>query len=69
MAVVPLWRRSASTSTFASLYAIYALLARPGTLPAGEASAWITAWTLPIMIGLQISYLLLFSTGRLPSRR
>jgi hypothetical protein len=60
---------AASTSTFASLYAIYALLARPGTLPAGEASAWITAWTLPIMIGLQISYLLLFPTGRLPSRR
>jgi hypothetical protein len=58
-----------STSTFTSLYAIYALLARPGSLPAGEASAWITAWTLPIMIGLQISYLLLFPTGRLPSRR
>jgi hypothetical protein len=60
---------AASTSNFTSLYAIYALLARPGSLPAGEASAWITAWTLPIMIGLQISYLLLFPTGRLPSRR
>jgi hypothetical protein len=58
-----------STSTFTSLYAIYALLAQPGSLPAGQASAWITAWTLPIMIGLQISYLLLFPTGRLPSRR
>ena len=58
-----------STSTFTSLYAIYALLARPGSLPAGEASAWIAAWILPIIIGLQISYLLLFPTGRLPSRR
>jgi hypothetical protein len=35
----------------------------------GEASAWIAAWILPIIIGLQISYLLLFPTGRLPSRR
>src|SRR5215216_3586870 len=58
-----------STSTFTSLYAIYALLARPGSLPAGEASAWIAAWILPIIIGLQISYVLLFPTGRLPSGR
>jgi hypothetical protein len=58
-----------STSTFTSLYAVYALLARTGTLPAGEASAWIAAWILPIIIGLQIFYLLLFPTGRLPSRR
>jgi hypothetical protein len=58
-----------STSTFTSLYAVYALLARPGSLRAGEASAWIAAWILPIIIGLQISYLLLFPTGRLPSRR
>src|SRR5215210_7686058 len=58
-----------STSTFTSLYAVYALLARPGSLPAGEASAWVAAWMLPIMIGLQVFYLLLFPTGRLPSRR
>jgi hypothetical protein len=58
-----------STSTFTSLYAIYALLARPGSLPAGEASAWVAAWVLPIIIGIQVSYLLLFPTGRLPSRR
>ncbi|MBA2783544.1 MAG: hypothetical protein H0T74_11610, partial [Rubrobacteraceae bacterium] len=58
-----------STSSFTSLYAVYALLARPGSLPAGEASAWIAAWILPIIIGLQISYILLFPTGRLPSRR
>jgi hypothetical protein len=57
------------TSSFASQYAIYALLARPGSLPAGEAVAWIAAWVLPIIIGLQVFYLLLFPTGRLPSRR
>ena len=60
---------SVSTSSFTSQYAIYALLARPGSLPAGEALAWIAAWQLPVMIGLQVSYLLLFPTGQLPSRR
>ena len=58
-----------STSSFASQYAIYALLAEPGSLRAGEVMAWIAAWQLPIMNGLQVSYLLLFPTGRLPSRR
>jgi len=58
-----------STSTFTSQYAIYALLAQPNSLPAGEAMAWIAAWTLPIMNGVQVFYLLLFPTGRLPSRR
>jgi hypothetical protein len=58
-----------STSTFASQYAIYALLAQPNSLPAGEAMAWIASWTLPIMNGVQVFYLLLFPTGRLPSRR
>jgi hypothetical protein len=56
-------------STFISQYAIYALLARPGALPAGEAAAWIASWSLPVIIGLQVSYLTLFPTGRLPSRR
>ena len=58
-----------STSSFTSQYAIYALLAQPGSLPAGEALAWIAAWQLLVMIGLQVSYLLLFPTGRLPSER
>src|SRR5215208_4663130 len=50
-------------------YAIYALLAQPGSLPAGEAMAWIVSWVLPITNGLQVFYILLFPTGRLPSRR
>ncbi len=58
-----------STSNFASQYAIHALLARPGSLPAGEALAWVAAWQLPVMIGFQVFYLLLFPTGRLPSGR
>jgi hypothetical protein len=58
-----------SISSFTSQYAIYALLARPDSTPAGEAMAWIAAWLLPIMSGLQVSYVLLFPTGRLPSRR
>ena len=56
------------TSSFTSQYAIYALLARAGSLPVGEAAAWIAAWILPIMIGIQVLFLLLFPTGRLPSR-
>ncbi len=46
---------SVSTSSFASQYAIYALLAQPGSLPAGGALAWVDAWQLPIMIGHQVS--------------
>jgi two-component system NarL family sensor kinase len=53
-----------STSTFASQYAIYALLAQPNSLPAGVAMAWISAWMLPVMNGVQVLYLLLFPTGR-----
>jgi hypothetical protein len=58
-----------ATNSFASQYAIYALLAQPDTIPAGEALAWVASWLLPVMIGLQVFYLLLFPTGRLPSRR
>jgi hypothetical protein len=50
-------------------YAIYALLAEPNSLPAGEAMAWIVSWVLPIINGLSAFLYLLFPTGRLPSRR
>jgi hypothetical protein len=50
-------------------YAIYALLAEPGSLPAAGALVWITSWVLPIIIGLTVLTLLLFPTGKLPSRR
>src|SRR5829696_8193122 len=58
-----------SISYFCAEYAIYALLAEPNSLPAGEAMAWIVSWVLPIIIGLSAFLHLLFPTGRLPSRR
>jgi hypothetical protein len=54
---------------FSAQYAIYALLAEPNSLPAGEAMAWIASWLLPIYSGFQVLYLLLFPTGGLPSSR
>ena len=56
-------------SHFSGQYAIYTLLAQPGSLPAGQAMAWISSWMLPIIIGLSVSYIPLFPTGRLPGRR
>ena len=54
---------------FSAQYAIYALLAQPNSLPAGEAMAWVFSWLLPIIIGFSVFFILLFPTGRLPSRR
>jgi hypothetical protein len=54
---------------FSAQYAIYALLAQPGSLPAGEALAWIASWILHVAVGLLVFVFLLFPTGRLPSRR
>src|SRR5215212_2185352 len=56
-------------SHFIAQYAIYALLAQPNSLPAGEALVCIVSWILPIIIGLQVFYILLFPNGRLPGRR
>src|SRR5919199_5601563 len=58
-----------SFSHFGAQYATYALLAQPNSLPAGEAMAWILSWVLPILNGMQVFYILLFPTGRLPDRR
>jgi hypothetical protein len=58
-----------SVGHFSSQYAIYALLAQPDSLPAGQALAWVASWNLSITIGLQVFYLLLFPTGGLPSIR
>jgi hypothetical protein len=58
-----------SISHFSAQYAIYALLAQPNSLPAGETMAWVSSWLLPIIIGLSVFFILLFPTGRLPSRR
>ena len=58
-----------SIDHFSAQYAIYALLAQPNSLPAGEAMAWVSSWLLPIIIGLSVLFILLFPTGKLPSRR
>ncbi len=50
-------------------YAIYALVAQPNSLPAGEALAWLTSWLWITWVGCIALSLLLFPNGRLPSRR
>jgi signal transduction histidine kinase len=51
-------------------YATYGLVARPGTLPIAELTAWTSEWTVIVGIGLAFTFLLLvFPTGRLPSTK
>ena len=50
-------------------YAIYALVARPNSLPAGEALAWFAFWAWIPSIGCIVLSLLLFPNGELPSSR
>jgi hypothetical protein len=54
---------------FCGEYAIYALLAQPGSLPAGKAVAWFFTWLWAPALGLVVFLGLLFPTGRLPSSR
>jgi hypothetical protein len=54
---------------FSGEYAIYALLAQPETLPAGEAMAWLTSWVWILFIGCIALSLLLFPDGQLPGSR
>jgi hypothetical protein len=67
--LVCLYSIAIGTSYFSSEYAIYALQAQSHSLPAGEVLVWISSWMLSITVGLQVFSLLLFPTGRLPSRR
>jgi hypothetical protein len=50
-------------------YAIYTLLAAPGSLPAGELATWIYSWLWVPTLGLLVFLSLLFPNGRLPSAR
>jgi hypothetical protein len=67
--LVCLYSLAISMSYFSSEYAIYALLAQPHSLPAGEVLVWISSWILSVTVGVQVFSLLLFPTGRLPSWR
>jgi hypothetical protein len=54
---------------FTGEYAIYTLLAAPGSpLPGGEAAAWFTSWLWIPQLGSVVLVVLLFPDGRLPSR-
>ena len=54
---------------FSAEYAIYTLLAAPGSpLPGGEAAAWLTSWLWIPQLGSVVLVVLLFPDGRLPSR-
>ena len=54
---------------FAAQYAIYTLLAAPGSLPAGKGAAWIYSWLFVPQLGLTGLLVLLFPDGRMPSTR
>ncbi len=54
---------------FSRAYGLHALVADPGSLPAGRVLGWVSNWTWPIAICLLAFLLLLFPTGHLPSRR
>jgi signal transduction histidine kinase len=55
--------------TFSRAFALYTLVANPGSLPAGRAFAWLSNWLWTIPISLLPFLLLLFPTGRRPAGR
>jgi hypothetical protein len=57
-------------AAFSDEYARYAFGPHGGSLPGGLAMAWLNGWVGTFWAGLVLSFLLLlFPTGRLPSRR
>jgi hypothetical protein len=54
---------------FIGEYAIYALLAEPGSLPAGELASWVYSWLWVPGLSLLMFICLLFPNWRLPSAR
>jgi hypothetical protein len=54
---------------FCGEYAIYTLLAAPGSLPVGEAAAWIRYWIWVPYLGLGVFLFLLVPNGKLPGSR
>jgi signal transduction histidine kinase len=60
---------SLGITAFGTTYAVHALLARPGSLPAGRAAAWLGSAVSAIAIGALAFLFLLFPTGYLRSSR
>jgi hypothetical protein len=56
-------------SRFSTSYGLRALVAAPGSVPAGRAVAWLANWTWVIPLAVIAFVFLLFPTGRLRSRR
>jgi len=56
-------------SSFADQYGQRALVAAPGSLPAGPLALWVSEWIWPIPLAMVAFLFLLFPTGRLRSRR
>jgi len=56
-------------NAFSQQYGLHALIAAPGSLPAGRALAWLSNWTWVIAFAMLAFVFLLFPTGRLRSRR
>jgi hypothetical protein len=59
----------AAVLLFCGEYAAYSLVARPGSLPGGEAAAWVVTWLWVVHSGLFAFLGLLFPDGRLPTPR
>jgi hypothetical protein len=60
----------AAVQSAAEQYAVYGILASPGTVPAPEVAAWLAGWTwLPAAACLAAFTPLVFPTGRLRSPR
>ena len=55
--------------SFADQYWQHALVAAPGSLPAGPAALWVSTWIWSIALAMVAFSFLLFPTGRLRSRR
>ena len=53
----------------AEQYAVYALLTRPGVLPLGAEAIWLAGWLWTGWVGIVPFFILLFPTGKTPSRR
>jgi hypothetical protein len=56
-------------SGFSNPYALHALVADPGSLPAGRAFAWLSNWIWVIPVAMLAFLFLLFPTGYVRSRR
>jgi signal transduction histidine kinase len=54
---------------FLAQYGLHALVADPGSLPAGRAAAWLSNWIWVIPLTMLAFVFLLFPTGQLRSRR